>query len=575
MKLSIKKKLMILFLTILLLPLLVSGYITYTKSHQSLTAGALADLQRITALTYQMCVAQQASLQQTELHANTRIPKDSYAVLKRIFSQFKIGTTGYLVALNTKGLILIHPTEEGKNLSDVGFVREILAKAPQLKDGTVGWMTYEWASKETGETTPRAKIVAYTYYEPWDLIIAASATLDEFTAASTAVRSSILWTGLVCLLIGLGVSLWFARQLTRPLVQVGRVLQDIAEGEGDLTRRLVVTSQDEIGEIARQFNTFVNTLHDIIRQARHTADSVATASQQVAATTRQLTTGAQQQASSLEETAASLEEMSGTIKQNADNAQQANQLAAGSRDVAERGGQVVNTAVGAMTAINQSSKKIADIITVIDEIAFQTNLLALNAAVEAARAGEQGRGFAVVAAEVRNLAQRSATAAKEIKGLIQDSTQKVQDGSNLVTKSGQTLDEIVSSVNRVTDIVGEIAAASREQATGIEQVNRAVTQMDHVVQSNAVQTEELSSTAQALTVQAEQLQILVRRFRVQEQMGERAVLGDEPSRSAGGGLHKKENSAPVNSHAQGYANGHAKGHVNDHAPRQNGGLEEF
>jgi methyl-accepting chemotaxis protein len=242
------------------------------------------------------------------------------------------------------------------------------------------------------------------------------------------------------------------------------------------------------------------------------ADSVASASQELAAASEELSSGAQEQASSLEETASSLEEITGTIQQNADNAQQANQLAGTSREVAEKGGDVVRRAIEGMNEINAASRKIADIITAIDEIAFQTNLLALNAAVEAARAGEQGRGFAVVAGEVRNLAQRSAGAAKESKGLIQDSMAKVEAGTKLVNESGQTLEEIVTSVKRVTDIVSEIAAASREQAGGIEQVNKAVSQMDQVTQANASQTEELSGTAEGLSGQAAQLQQLVAQF---------------------------------------------------------------
>jgi methyl-accepting chemotaxis protein len=211
------------------------------------------------------------------------------------------------------------------------------------------------------------------------------------------------------------------------------------------------------------------------------------------------------------------------VRQNADSAKQANQLAAAARDSAERGGQVVSSAVTAMNEINASSKKIADIIITIDEIAFQTNLLALNAAVEAARAGEQGRGFAVVAAEVRNLAQRSASAAKEIKNLIGDSVRKVETGSEMVNNSGAVLLEIVSSVKRVTDIVGEIAAASQEQATGVEQVSKAMGQMDQVTQQNASQTEELSATAQNLSSSAEQLQAMVARFRLgEEQAGRRS-----------------------------------------------------
>lgn len=257
------------------------------------------------------------------------------------------------------------------------------------------------------------------------------------------------------------------------------------------------------------------------------AQSLSAASQQLAAASEQLSNGAQEQASSLEETAASLEQITSTVQQNADNAQQANQLSSGSREVAEKGGAVTQRAVGGMGEINAASKKIADIITTIDEIAFQTNLLALNAAVEAARAGEQGRGFAVVAGEVRNLAQRSAGAAKEIKSLIQDSVSKVESGTQLVNQSGETLDEIVTSVKRVTDIVAEIAAASREQASGIEQVNRAVTQMDQVTQNNASQTEELSSTAEALASQAHHLQEVVDQFNLTKKTDRKTPVARE------------------------------------------------
>jgi methyl-accepting chemotaxis protein len=307
-----------------------------------------------------------------------------------------------------------------------------------------------------------------------------------------------------------------SRSVSRPLGAILGQLKDISYGEGDLTRRLEIRSRDELGRVAEAFNEFMDKLHDIVGRVRIAAGHVVSASGQLTAAAEQLASGSQEQASSLEQTAASLEEITGTVKQNAESARQANQLAVGSRDTAEKGGQVVRTAVSAMGEINTASKKIADIITTIDEIAFQTNLLALNAAVEAARAGEQGRGFAVVAAEVRSLAQRSATAAKEIKSLIQDSVAKVDTGSELVNRSGRTLEEIVASVKRVTDIIGEIAAASQEQSAGIDQVNRAVGQMDSVTQSTATQTEELSSTAESLATQANQLEALVGRFKVDE-----------------------------------------------------------
>ena len=284
--------------------------------------------------------------------------------------------------------------------------------------------------------------------------------------------------------------------------------------EGDFTTLIPDLGDDAIGKVGAALNDAVVSIRTTLEGVREVGAQLSDASSQLAAACEDISSGAQEQASSLEETASTLEEITATVKQNSDSSQQARQLASGSRDVAEKGGNVVGQAVEAMIAINHSSNKIAEIITAIDEIAFQTNLLALNAAVEAARAGEQGRGFAVVASEVRNLAQRSAGAAKEIKSLIQDSVKKVETGTDLVNKSGQTLNEIVTSVKRVTDIVSEIAAASREQASGIEQVNKAVTQMDGVTQQNASQTEEMSATAQTLSDQASQLTDLLSRFKL-------------------------------------------------------------
>lgn len=331
-----------------------------------------------------------------------------------------------------------------------------------------------------------------------------------------SVQRSIQIIVVLALCILGGIALWISRGITLPLQQTVSVLRDLAEGEGDLTKRLLITSRDEIGDLASGFNVFMDKLHDIIARVQEAIVHVNSGAQQLSAAAGQLSNGAQSQAASLEETAASLEQITGAVKQNAENARQANQLAHNSRETANGGAQVVTATVESMRAINASSKKIAEIITVIDEIAFQTNLLALNAAVEAARAGEQGRGFAVVAAEVRNLAQRSAGAAKEIKTLIRDSVQKVDEGSQLVDESGETLRGIVASVKHVTDIIAEISAASQEQSTGVDEVNKAVSQMDQVTQQNAAQTEELSSTAELLADQARQLQALVGRFRLRQ-----------------------------------------------------------
>ncbi|HEY3330631.1 MAG TPA: methyl-accepting chemotaxis protein [Capsulimonadaceae bacterium] len=255
-------------------------------------------------------------------------------------------------------------------------------------------------------------------------------------------------------------------------------------------------------------------LSNLISQARMSADTIAATSSELASSSEDLSDRTSEQASSLEETASSMEEMTGTVKQNAENAKHANEIAGKARTAAHDGGEIVVKAIASMDEINSSSRRIADIISVIDEIAFQTNLLALNAAVEAARVGEQGRGFAVVASEVRNLAGRSSTAAKEIKALVQDSVRKVQDGTDMVNKSGQQLQEIVAAVNQVAEIVAEISAASQEQSAGIEQVNKAVAQMDEITQQNAALVEEAAGSSQTMSQQARELQQLVGKFKI-------------------------------------------------------------
>jgi methyl-accepting chemotaxis protein-1 (serine sensor receptor) len=335
----------------------------------------------------------------------------------------------------------------------------------------------------------------------------------EGTAARFASAQTLLFAGmLLAIALGSVITVWLVRSITRPLDRAVRIAQTVAGG--DLSSRVEISGRDETALLLQALKEMNDSLARIVTDVRGGTDAISTASTQIAAGNHDLSARTERQAGALEETASSMEELTGTVKQNAENASQANRLAAAASEVATRGGAVVAQVVETMGSINESAKRIVDIIGVIDGIAFQTNILALNAAVEAARAGEQGRGFAVVAAEVRTLAQRSAAAAREIKDLIGDSVDKVGAGSRLVDQAGATMTEVVASVRRVTDIISEIAAASREQTAGIEQINQAITEMDNVTQQNAALVEEAAAATQAMQHQASNLSMAVRIFRL-------------------------------------------------------------
>jgi methyl-accepting chemotaxis protein len=361
-------------------------------------------------------------------------------------------------------------------------------------------------------------------------IAAADGVADSIMESYTSTRTLLIELGLLAIVLGVVFAWRISRSITGPIQAAVKVAETVAAG--DLTSTIVVASRDETGQLMQALKTMNDSLVAIVGQVRSGTDTIATASSEIAAGNMDLSSRTEQQASSLEETASSMEELTSTVKQNTDNARQANKLAGDAADIASRGGAVVADVVSTMGDINASSKKIVDIISVIDGIAFQTNILALNAAVEAARAGEQGRGFAVVATEVRNLAQRSSAAAKEIKGLIDDSVQKVDAGTRLVDKAGRTMEEIVQSIGFVTSIMGEISNASEEQSAGIEQVNQAISEMDQVTQQNAALVEEASAAAEAMQEQASELAQVVSVFRLDTRLDTSAAAPVRASRPA-------------------------------------------
>jgi methyl-accepting chemotaxis protein len=330
-------------------------------------------------------------------------------------------------------------------------------------------------------------------------LIEDSTNTTQSSASTDFARNIILGVTVSAWIILLAFAFFVARSIIHHLSRAVEIADAVAGG--DLTQRIEVTSRDEVGQLLQALKGMNHSLADIVGEVRNTTDMITTAAKEIAQGNSDLSQRTEQQASSLEETASSMEELTSTVKQNAENAMHANQLAATASEIAVKGGHVVDQVVGTMASINTSSKKIVDIISVIEGIAFQTNILALNAAVEAARAGEQGRGFAVVAAEVRNLAQRSAAAAKEIKALIVDSVSKVDVGAKQVDEAGATMQEIVQAVKHVTDIVAEITAASNEQSSGIEEVNQAIVQMDDVTQQNAALVEEAAAAAESMQSQ--------------------------------------------------------------------------
>ncbi|MCA3779846.1 MAG: cache domain-containing protein [Burkholderia sp.] len=436
----------------------------------------------------------------------------------------RYGDSGYVFVMDSKPVVLMHPTLPKLVNTQVGDYLD--------PDGKPLFVTILNAAKATGSgfaeyrgrlphsETAVPKISYVTRFAPWDWNISSGVFLKDI---DTIYYRTLLGHLAVVFVIGFVISAAMLVIIRNVRGSLGGEPDEAAAlaariAQGDLTQPVPVRAGDRTSMMAAMHDMQAR-LQATIGGIRQSAESIASASRQISAGNDDLSQRTEEQAASLEETAASMEQLTATVKQNADNARQASGLANNASDIARTGSDVVNRVIGTMGEIDDSSRKIADIIGVIEGIAFQTNILALNAAVEAARAGEQGRGFAVVAGEVRSLAQRSATAAKEIRELIVDSVERVRNGSTLVGQAGTTMGEILQAVARVTDIMGEIAAASEEQASGITQVGRAVTQMDQVTQQNAALVEEAAAAAASLQEQAARLRDAVGAFRVNDTGG--------------------------------------------------------
>ncbi|HRY17918.1 MAG TPA: methyl-accepting chemotaxis protein [Candidatus Competibacteraceae bacterium] len=477
-----------------------------------------------------------------------------------ILRRLNYGEDGYIFANHYDGTTLVNrpkPENEGKNQADAKDANGFLYRHEMLKNARQGSGYVEYMFNKPSKGQVVTKLSYVVGLDKWQWMVGTGFYIDDIDDAVALakqknyhkLRETIIVAVILAVmaLIVVGLMSWMVAQALGKRVQLAAsVSSQVAQG--NLAIDVPMASRDEIGQLFQAMRTMNAELQRIVSQVTQSVAHVSSAAAEIAQGSTGLSQRTEEQASALEETASSMEELTSTVKQSTDNAGQANQLAEAARAQAEQGGQVVEQAVTAMNAIHHSSRQIADIIGVIDEIAFQTNLLALNAAVEAARAGEQGRGFAVVAAEVRKLAQRSADAAKEIKALITDSVAKVENGSKLVEQSGQTLQEIVTAVKKVSDIVAEMAAAAREQASGIEQVNKAILQMDQVTQQNAALVEETAAASQSMGEQARELKNLMDFFKLKQQETIPQTVAATPNLQSEGKAQTKLQPVPGSRH---------------------------
>ena len=496
--LKIASKLLLSFSIAIVLSIFLGVFsiIQLSKVNEAATAVATNWLPSIQVLgRVKMAMARIRSFEQQHILATT--PEDMQTAEKNAAKQIED-----LLSLQKKYESLISEEEEKKIYSEVAkSITVFLAEHAKIIEYSSTRTKEEAITLMRGESTKVYRVMVVEIDKLADVNDAGAEKSSELAWKTYSdSRTWIIVLIIVIAVLSFTFAYWIARLISVKLNEAVTIANTIAGG--NLNQQIQVTSGDQTGLLLQALKEMNGSLQNIVGQVRDGTDTIATASAQIASGNLDLSSRTEQQASSLEETASSMEELTSTVKQNVDNARQANVLAVAASEVAVKGGAVVSQVVDTMGAIDTSSKKIVDIISVIDGIAFQTNILALNAAVEAARAGEQGRGFAVVASEVRSLAHRSASAAKEIKQLIDDSVSKVDTGSRLVDQAGVMMEEIVNSVKRVTDIMGEITSASIEQEAGIEQINQAITEMDTVTQQNAALVEEAAAAAASLQDQA-------------------------------------------------------------------------
>jgi len=503
------------------------------KLRWSVGLGVIAFL----ALVAMLVMRSHASLLDEKLRATVSVVDQSIQIAAGYYQQEKSGAMShadaqakagaeikalryagkeYVWVNDMKPVVVFHPIKpelEGKDVSDMKDPNGkalFVAFVDTVKAHGAGYVDYLWPRPGSSEPEPKRSYVKG--FEPWGWVLGSGVYVDDVMNVSRReALIALVAVAVLALLSMVGIEL-LVRRLQARFKLASATMEAVAAG--DLSRHVDAGAQDEVGKLLTQVAGMQSRLAEMVRQIRASTDSISTASTEIATGNQDLSARTEQTASNLQQAASSMEQLTGTVKQSADSARQANQLATSAAEVAARGGKVVSEVVSTMDEINASSKKISDIIGVIDGIAFQTNILALNAAVEAARAGEQGRGFAVVAGEVRSLAQRSAQAAKEIKGLIGASVEKVESGARLVANAGETMKEIVGSVQRVTDIIGEITAASTEQSDGIGQVNQSVVHLDQMTQQNAALVEESAAAAESLKQQASTLAKAVGTFKL-------------------------------------------------------------